>query len=229
MQDCEIKNEKTCQIQDLGKIRYLDAYRLQQKYLDAVIKGASPRLLICEHPSVITLGRVAQKENILYPLEQIKDKGIEIFSVDRGGDVTMHCEGQLILYPILNLRNYGHDLKKYLYQLEEVGIDFLKSFGIVGCRFVGKTGVWVGNKKIISIGIGVKKWISYHGMSININPDLSLFSLIKSCGLDARLTSVEEIKGIKVDNRLTKERLIEAFCRIFDLEGYWVDCKHPAL
>lgn len=172
-------------------------------------------MLVCEHPAVLTLGRLASHGNFLVPREDILKRGIEIVDIDRGGEVTLHSPGQLVLYPILNLKEQGQDLKRYLWRLEQVGIDFLKEFAILADRNFGRTGVWVGPRKIASVGIGVRRWVSYHGMAININTDLELFSLIKPCGLDVQMTSVATIQGAGVDMTLAKQRLSEVFCREF--------------
>lgn len=196
-------------IQDLGLIDYQNAWDIQRKYVDDVISGRIHHaLLLCEHPPVLTLGRLADPGHILFNEDILKDRGINVISVDRGGEVTLHAPGQLILYPILNLDGLGRDLHRYLYQLEQVGIDFLKLFGIVGKRVSGKTGVWIDDKKIMSIGIGVRKWVSFHGLGINIHTDLSLFRLIRPCGLDVDMTSLDrQIQDVpdmvKVKNIIT--------------------------
>lgn len=179
-------------IQDLGLIDYQNAWDIQRKCVNDVISGRMHHvLLLCEHPPVLTLGRLADPRHILFNEDVLKSRGINVISVDRGGEVTLHAPGQLILYPILNLDGLGRDLHRYLYQLEQVGIDFLKLFGIVGKRVSGKTGVWIADKKIMSIGIGVRKWVSFHGLGINIHTDLSLFRLIRPCGLDVDMTSLD--------------------------------------
>lgn len=219
-------------IEDLGLIEYTRAHSLQKKCLEDVCQGGEDRLLICEHPCVLTSGHLGRKENILVSTDQMQQKGIEIFTVDRGGEVTLHSPGQLVMYSILNLKNYGKDLKHYLYKLEHVIIDFLGEFGILAFRVPGKTGAWVWaeaqEKKIASLGIGVKKWVSFHGAAININTDLNLFSMIKPCGLDVQMTSMREIKGRGIDMNMVKARLIKVFCRHFNKEGSLNELCHPA-
>jgi len=204
-------------IQDLGLIDYQKAYEIQKQWVDQVINGHDAVLILCEHPSVLTLGRLASLKNFMIPKDAIEKKGIDILDIDRGGEVTLHSPGQLVVYPILDLRNYGKDLKRYLQGLEQVAIDLLKDFGILADRFLGRTGVWVGPDKIVSMGIGVKKWVSFHGLAINVNTDLSLFNLIKPCGLNVQMTSIGKINSEKVKMEVVKERLIERFCEHFQL------------
>ena len=131
--------------------------------------------------------------------------------------MTLHAPGQLVVYPILNLAQSNRDLRLYMHKLEQVTIALLKSFGIVASRFSGKTGVFVGPDKIASLGIGVRKWVTYHGLGINVNTDLKLFELIKPCGLDVRMTSIARIKGEVVEMNEVKKRLVECFGREFGL------------
>lgn len=173
-------------------------------------------MIFCQHPHTITLGRLAKEENILADKELLKQKGVKIFFTDRGGDVTYHGPGQLVIYPIFNLARHGKDLKKFLNQLEQVVIDFLQNFGIKGIRNKGFTGAWVEDKKIASIGIGVKKWITFHGVAININTDLEYFSLIRPCGLNKEMTSLRQILGRKIELAEAKSVIIDCFRRNFN-------------
>jgi len=198
--------------EDLGLIEYNRAYKIQKDLLQDVMNGGKQKIVLCQHPTVITCGRMTKESNLFCSKEELNKKGIEIINVDRGGDVTLHSQGQLIAYPILNLNNYKRDLRYYLNKLEQVAIDFLSEFGILAVRRKGMTGAWVEDKKIASIGIGVKKWISYHGLSINVNNDLDLFSLINACGLGAAVTSLERIKcsSIDIDNA---KRVLISICK----------------
>lgn len=213
-----IQSQNICEIRDLGFIDYAATYQLQKECVGRVAAGGAQVLLLCEHPPVITLGRLAQEANVLNR-EAIASKGIRIISIDRGGDVTLHSPGQLVVYPILRLENFKKDLRWYLHQLEQVAIDLLMTFGIVADRIPGKTGVWVDGEKIASIGIGVKKWVAFHGLAINVCTDLEVFDLIKPCGLDVRMTSMTRIKGEMVDMGEVKERLVECFSRGFGLKS----------
>jgi lipoate-protein ligase B len=194
---------------DLGLIEYRKAYALQKEAVDEVIAGGPERIFFCEHPAVFTLGRLADERYILTPREELKRRGIRVLSIDRGGEVTLHAPGQMVVYPILDLKRRGKDLHEYLRRLEGAVIEFLKSYDVAAARNPGKTGVWVGRKKIASIGVGVKKWISYHGLAVNINTDLGLFSLIKPCGLDVDMTSLADIKGQAMDFAIARRRFME--------------------
>ena len=197
---------------DLGVIAYDRALALQRQCVDDVINGTSTGvLLLCEHPPVLTLGRMADREHILFSGEALSRQGISVLDVDRGGEVTLHAPGQLILYPILDLTRFGRDLHRYLHQLEQVGIDFLRLFDIVGKRISGKTGVWIGEKKIMSVGIGVRRWVSYHGLGINIHTDLPLFQMIRPCGLDVEMTSLER----HVEFLPAMDQVKRAICGVF--------------
>ena len=213
----EHTNAILCQLKDTGFIDYLEAYSLQKQVVSEVIKGGANTLLLCEHPAVLTLGRLASEENILLSREKIQKKGIKIVCVDRGGDVTLHCPGQLVVYPIFNLTYFGKNLKLFLHKLEQVAIDLLRDFDILAERTPGDRGVWVGKEKIVSIGIGVKKWISFHGLAININTDLDFFSMINPCGRNVRMTSICEIKKAKIAFDGVKKKLVQCFCEHFHL------------
>lgn len=194
---------------DLGLIEYRKAYALQKQAVDEVIAGGPERIFFCEHPVVLTLGRLADERYILTPREELERRGIRVLSIDRGGEVTLHAPGQMVVYPILDLKRRGKDLHEYLRRLEGAVIEFLKSYDVAAARNSGKTGVWVGRKKIASIGVGVKKWISYHGLAVNINTDLGLFSLIKPCGLDVDMTSLADIKGQAMDFAIARRRFMD--------------------
>ena len=204
-------------VKDLGLAEYSRAYEIQKKVLLEVINGASDTLILCEHSPVFTLGRLAAEKNFLFDREDIKKKGAQIVRIDRGGEVTFHGPGQLVVYPILNLGHWRKDLKWYMEQLEQVAIDLLGYFDILADRIAGRRGVWVGQKKIASIGVGVKKWVSFHGMAININTDLSYFSMVKPCGLDVSMTSLAELKKQAIDMAQVKKEAVLLFERQFDL------------
>ena len=213
------------QVENWGMIDYMQAYERQRAIVDAVIAGAPGRLIFCEHPPVLTLGRMTKPESFLYGREDILAQGVAIHSIDRGGDVTLHAPGQLVFYVILDLNKYGRNLKLYLEKLEQVAVDLLMDFGILAISLPGKRGVFVpplagwkagsliGPDKIASIGIGVRKWVSYHGVGLNVSTDLSLFKLIKPCGLDVRMTSVEKILGRTVELSEVRGGVIKHFSK----------------
>jgi len=173
-------------------------------------------------------------ESLLYSRKEIEERGVMITSVDRGGDVTLHVPGQLVVYPIFNLNKHGKNIKAYMGMLQEVAVDLLKNFGILAISISGQRGVFVegldrsvgpysghsqelgtGPDKIISIGVGVRRWVTYHGLGINVNTDLSLFNLIKPCGLNVRMTSMQELKGHAMPMADVKTKVIEQFQKYF--------------
>jgi len=197
---------------DLGLVDFNEAWAKQRELFKDVLAGSPDNaLLICRHLPVITLGRSAKKINILVSLEKLRSKGIAVYEVSRGGDVTYHGPGQLTVYPILNLNLFRKDIHWFLRLLEGWIISYLTEFGITGERINGLTGVWVGKSKLASIGISVKNWITLHGFSINIkNDDLKNFSLIKPCGMDIMMTSVESESAKTISMELAKARLISS-------------------
>ncbi len=213
----QLENKIRCQIIDLGFISYTKAYEMQKNFVCESLHENKNSLLFCEHPTILTIGRVGDKNNILIPRDELLNMGIDVKHVDRGGDITLHSPGQLVIYPIFNLKDFGKDLHLFLRKLEQVAIDLLRKFDILARRSPGKTGVWVNDKKIVSIGIGVRKWISYHGVSINVNTDLKLFSIIKPCGLDVQMTSFSDVSGNIVNMKEVKENLISCFKENFNL------------
>jgi lipoyl(octanoyl) transferase len=181
------------------------------------------RLLLVEHDPVVTLGRATQPSSMPFPLELLEARGLELFAVERGGDVTLHAPGQLVGYPILDLTGWRRDLHWYLRQLEEVLIRSLDSLGIPAERNPGKTGVWTGGKKIASIGIHVKQWVTMHGFALNVTTDLSLFDLIVPCGIpDVIMTSVaQERPDLSDPWEQTRSAVITAFSDVFEREVYF--------
>jgi lipoate-protein ligase B len=207
----------SCVVEDWGLVDYAQAYQRQKDLVSRVIAGDNQRLIFCEHPAVLTLGRMTKPENILWPKEEIEARGVAIIPIDRGGDITLHAPGQLVVYPIFNLNEYGHDLKAFFEKLEYVVIDLLKEFDILAVSLDGQRGVWAGREKIASMGIGVRKWVSYHGIGLNVNTDLKLFSMIRPCGLDVSMTSVAKLRGASVDMDGVKSKMVKNFVKHFDL------------
>jgi lipoate-protein ligase B len=199
------------QIENWGLVDYMAAYQRQKALVDAVIGGAPERLIFCKHPAVLTLGRMTKPESFLYGREDILAKGVQVCSIDRGGDVTLHAPGQLVVYPIMDLNRRGRDLKSYLEKLEQVAVDLLTDFGILAVSIPGKRGVFVKADKIVSIGIGVRKWVTFHGLGINVSTDLSLFRLIKPCGLDVQMTSMERLLKKSVPMEAVRSNFVKHF------------------
>ncbi len=198
---------------DLGLTDFSDAYRSQLELVNKVSKGVcEDTLLITEHNPVITIGRKGKEDNILRPREFLTSNNIDIFNIDRGGDVTYHGPGQIVAYPIFKLENESRDIHTFLSFLEEVSRHFLSQYGLVAEKRQGLRGVWVEEKKIGFIGLGVKKWTTYHGLSINVDLDLAPFSFIRPCGIDGiDIISLKEALHRRVDIEDAKERLRASF------------------
>ncbi len=217
---------KTVQVIQLGTMRYADALALQKELFERVKTEQSPdTLLLVEHPHVFTLGSQTDKRNLLYTPEQLSERGIEIFEIERGGDITYHGYGQLVAYPILNLRHFYLDAHRYLRDLEETVIQTLNTFGVQAHRKShpnpkkNYTGVWVGDEKICAIGVKFSQWTTMHGLALNINTDLSFFEGIVPCGIsEMGVTSLQKLLGKSVPMHLAIEPFIQAFEAIFDVE-----------
>lgn len=210
-----IEEQAQWTIRDLGLIAYDLAYAFQKSCVQKVLNGGSQTLILCEHPPVITCGRMTDGRHLLVTEQDLSKRSVLVRHIDRGGDVTLHAPGQLVVYPILDLSARERDLHLFLRRLEQVAIDLLDGFGIVADRLKGKTGVWVGPKKIASLGIGVRKWVTFHGLSVNVQTDLSLFSMIKPCGLDVQMTSMTDILKKPVPMGQVKDALTRAFHKSF--------------
>ncbi|MDY6913549.1 MAG: lipoyl(octanoyl) transferase LipB [Planctomycetota bacterium] len=204
---------------DLGRIAYAEALELQLRLVERLIALGTEHeyLLLLEHdPPVITLGRGADEGNLLASPQQLSAKGIEVHHASRGGDVTYHGPGQLVAYPIMRLDRRGRDVHKYLRDLEETVIRLLGPLGVEPRREKGLTGVWVRDEKIAAIGVAVRRWVSYHGVALNVSPDLSHFDLIVPCGLaERRVTSLAEILGPGHRTAELKPVMVECFCEVF--------------
>ncbi len=207
---------------DLGAAPYDLALELQDR-LAAELAGQGPPvafLVLVEHdPPVITLGRSARPEHVLASAERMAAAGVQVRAVSRGGDVTWHGPGQLVAYPILRLDRYGKGLRQYLRDLEEVVLRVLGRFGLAGRRIAGLTGVWIGDRKIAAIGVAVRKWVTWHGLSLNVSADLSGFDLIVPCGIrDVRVTSLSAQLGRSVSVAEVKQPLIDAVGGVFGMD-----------
>ena len=198
---------------DLGLIGFKKSWVFQQEVFKAVKASyLDSAIIICRHEPVITLGRQSHLQNILMPKELLESRGIQLYEIERGGDVTYHGPGQVTVYPICNLNYLRKDVHWFLRQLEEAVIGFLSDFGINGERRQGLTGVWMGCEKISSIGIAIRNWITFHGITINIKQDdLANFNLIRPCGMDIKMTSLETLLGREVGIQDVKSHLARHF------------------
>jgi lipoyl(octanoyl) transferase len=210
-------------ITDLGLISYTDAYALQERLVTARKANAiDDVLLLCEHPHVITLGRNANRANLLASENVLRQKSVELHTTNRGGDVTYHGPGQIVGYPILDLDKIKRDVGWYVRTLEETMIRASADFGVTGFRVPGKTGVWVqagnGEEKLAAIGVHISRWVTSHGFAFNVSTDLRYFGLIVPCGIaDRKATSLEKLLSRNVSLDEVKPRLTHHLAELFSL------------
>lgn len=225
--------------EDLGTMPYQSAWDYQESLLQQNVKakqdlngfhhdGQIPatihRLLFVEHPPVYTLGKNGNKENVLLSETDLKQKEIEFFTTNRGGDITFHGKGQIVGYPILDLEKFETDIGKYLRNIEEVVILTMAEYGIKGERSKGETGVWIEpdipgkERKICAIGVRCSRWVTMHGFAFNVNTDLSYFSHIIPCGIvNKKVTSLEKELGSPLDMQEVKEKVRKNFEKVFNV------------
>jgi lipoate-protein ligase B len=203
---------------ELGLVDYKKAWDLQLDLWAKRVEGQVPDLLLfLEHPHVLTLGRRGNRTHLLASSETLLKLNIPIFHIERGGDVTYHGPGQLVVYPILDLKEYGWKLVRYVEQLEEVIIRTLSDFGIAGKRDSLNRGVWVDGQKIASVGVAVKRWVSFHGLALNYETDLAYFDLINPCGLEGvRMTSMSNTLATNVSRDRLYQRVHFHFEQVFE-------------
>jgi lipoate-protein ligase B len=203
---------------DLGLIDYEKAWDLQHQLWSRRVEGVFPDLLLLlEHPHVITLGRRGNRSHLLASPKVLDEMKIPLFHVERGGDVTYHGPGQMVVYPILDLKEYGYRLIRYVGQLEEVILRVLNDFGIEGKKDPLNRGVWVNGEKIASVGVAIKRWVSFHGFSLNYETNLKYFELINPCGLEGKkMTTMAKILGTKISRERLFERTSFHFKQIFE-------------
>jgi lipoate-protein ligase B len=205
---------------DIDLIAYERAWDLQRELVAAKLTSELPDILILlEHNPVITLGRRGNRQYIRASPEALTAEGINIYHVERGGEVTYHGPGQIVGYPILNLRNWRRDISWYIFNLEEVLIRTLGDFGIEGTRNTLNRGAWVGDSKIGSIGVAISRWVTYHGFSLNVSPNMDHYSLITPCGLDGiEVTCMRELLGREPDHHRISDGISRHFQEVFDIE-----------
>jgi lipoyl(octanoyl) transferase len=202
----------------LGLTTYTEGLRLQERAVEQLRAGVgSEQLLMLEHPHVFTLGRGADAANILADDQQRQSLSIEVHETGRGGDVTYHGPGQLVGYPMINLKPDRCDVHRYVRDIEEVLIRTVGEYGIKGERIAGLTGVWVGSEKLAAIGVRIARWITSHGFALNINTDLAYFQMIVPCGIpDKGVTSLARLTGSAVDLREVAGGVARHFAEVFD-------------
>ena len=207
-----------CLVWDLGSCEYLPSLELQRKIEQKRKRNELPDcLLFVEYPHTITLGRGGKAEHLLAAASELEQKSVSYCETDRGGDITYHGPGQMIAYPILDLKEHCRDIDWYLRSLEECLMDTLADFGVPSGRVSGATGVWVGDEKIAAIGVRTSQWVTSHGIALNVHPDLTYFDMIVPCGLRSRgVTSLSKLLGNPAPGlREVKSRFIQHFGRIF--------------
>ena len=202
-------------VKDLGRVDYREAYQLQLETHAAVAEGRQdPTLILVEHPPVITFGKKGGRENLLADKAWLDEHGVSLYDIERGGDVTYHGPGQLVGYPIFRV---GRRVQVYLRGLEAAMVALLEEYGITSEGSPGYAGVWVGNDKVVAIGVAIKRDVSFHGFAMNVHTDLSHFDAIVPCGLaDKGVASLSSILGRHVPLDEVKPRLIHHLRRVFD-------------
>lgn len=209
---------RACDARWLGRVPYDDGLRLQERAVSARATDASPdRLLLLEHPHVYTLGRGANRGNVLADERELESAGALLVSTGRGGDVTYHGPGQLVGYPIVQLKPDRCDVHRYVRDLEEVLIRTVGNYGITGMRVDGLTGVWVGRDKVAAIGVRIARWITSHGFALNVSTELGRFSAIVPCGISDRgVTSLEQLTGRAIPLTEVAAAAASHFGEVFD-------------
>jgi len=221
---------------NLGLVDYKKAWDIQEKYFKQAIDRKiairngenlpppSNYLILCEHPNVYTIGKSGKEENLLLSSEEVKSKEASFYKINRGGDITYHGPGQLVVYPILDLDQFFTDIHKYMRYLEQAVINTLLKFGIQSSRIDGMTGVWIDSalpsaRKICAMGVKSSRWVTMHGIGFNINTNLDFFSHIVPCGIDDKaVTSMQKELGIEVDMQEVENVIIEEFKSLFGFQ-----------
>tara|TARA_B100001113_G_C21097356_1_gene617131 strand:+ start:325 stop:1020 length:696 start_codon:yes stop_codon:yes gene_type:complete len=227
---------KKINIHDLGSKGYLDTYNFQLKLFNEIIEKkinnrknkkkveTKNHLVFVEHKNVYTMGKSGSMKNLLISEEDLKKNNIEFYKTNRGGDITYHGPGQIVCYPILDLDNFFTDINKYLRSLEETIILTLRDYDIKGERSPKETGVWIDPKslksrKICAMGVKASRWVTMHGLALNVNTNLNFFKNIIPCGIDNKsITSISEERKKLIDLKIVKQKIIENFLKVFSAE-----------
>ena len=203
-------------VRDLGRLDYKEAWDVQRQTHCEVADGAAPVLLLVEHPPVITFGRKGGRSNLVADEARLEHEGFSLYDIERGGDVTYHGPGQLVGYPIFRV---GRRVRDYLRRLEQVHTNVLAEYGISGEGSPGYAGVWVGDEKVVAIGVAIKRHVSFHGFAMNVHTNLDHFSYIVPCGIaDKGVTSLSRLVGRHVPLDEVKPKVIRAFRDVFNPE-----------
>jgi lipoyl(octanoyl) transferase len=203
---------------DLGRMRWADAYALQQELSEQRKRHEIPdQLLLVEHPHVVTMGRNGHMSNLIAGEEILARTGIDFHHTNRGGDVTYHGPGQLVGYPIMDLNDWKRDVHAYVRAVEDVIIQTIGVFGLEGGRVAGATGVWVNGAKVCAIGVHISRWVTSHGFALNVETDLQYFQYIIPCGLTLPVTSMRAL-GVAASMDEVKLALRQQFAKVFGYE-----------
>ena len=206
-------------VRRLGRVPYADALALQKQLVEERREGrVGDMLLLVEHPHVLTLGVRGDggRSHILATPDLLESRGVDVHETGRGGDITYHGPGQIVGYPIIDLKPDRCDVHRYVRDLEEVIIRVAADYGLTGERVAGLTGVWVGGEKVAAIGVRIARWITSHGFALNVTTDLDYFNLIVPCGIaDRGVTSLSKLLGRAVDRREVEDRLVQRFSEVF--------------
>ncbi len=207
-----------CAVQRLGLVEYTEAWAEQRRLVEACREDSEARLLLLEHPPTYTFGARGRQEHLLLGDQALAGLGAAVLRTNRGGDVTFHGPGQLVGYPIVDLRRWGQGPSWYVRSLEAVLIEALSAFGIAGRQEPGRPGVWAGDAKIAAIGVRVSRGVTSHGFALNVDPDLRYFAYIIPCGLpDVSVTSMGQVLGRAPETAAVMDAVIEAFGHVFEL------------
>ncbi len=215
----------------LGTVDYAEAHELQKRLQSQRIAGEiDDTVLLLEHPSVLTLGRSAKAQHVVASADALEARGIRVHEVGRGGDVTYHGPGQLVAYPIIDLKPGRKDVRKYVWSLEETMIRTCADFGVSAGRIQGLNGAWVDDRKIGAVGVRISRWVTMHGLALNANSNLSHFELIVPCGIgDKSVTSLSAELGRTVSAEDAVEPLVSHFASLYDAEIEWRDSPPAGL
>jgi lipoate-protein ligase B len=215
----ELLSDKKLLIADMGLCPYETALEVQQRLCaDRQADKIQNTVLLAEHPAVITLGARKTENKLIASPADIKTAGIELIQIGRGGAATAHNPGQIVVYPIIKLKSLNLGITEYIRELEQIGIELLAELGVVACRRKGLPGLWVENDKIASIGVQLKKWVTFHGMAVNINNDLSIFDYIVPCGLEnIKMTSAAQQTGKQYNIKDVKKIAAQLCGQLFRL------------
>jgi lipoyl(octanoyl) transferase len=208
------------EVRRLGRLPYADALALQRQLVEERREGRiGDVLLLVEHPHVLTLGVRGDggRSHILAAPDVLTKRGVEVHETGRGGDITYHGPGQIVGYPIIDLKPDRCDVHRYVRDLEEVLIRVAADYGLRGERVAGLTGVWIGGEKVAAIGVRIARWITSHGFALNVTTDLDYFNLIVPCGIaDRGVTSLSKLLGRTIDRREVEDRLVQRFSEVFE-------------